>query len=177
MRTVLYILLAGIALFSVDAAAHEPQSSAPDALQGVAVNLGAGVGAPHGIGGGFGEIEVRSASGLGISAHASAGPTGAVGGHVWTPGQRVRFGLGASVGASWSKVVGVAQPASGCSGPPDERQDGSGVFHVGGDLALDHDIGARGAWGLRYGIGASLVAAGCAGGVLPLPTLALYYRM
>ena len=97
MQRILFKLLIPFTLaLSAPAIAHEADTPDPDRLRGSAINLGVGVGAPQGIGGFTAEYDLRAPSGVGVSIHGNAGPTAAVGAHIWSPGQRLRFGLGAS---------------------------------------------------------------------------------
>jgi hypothetical protein len=70
------------------------------------------------------------------------------------------------------------EPVGGRSelpGMSDYGHHGSSVFAAGLGAELDHDVGRPGAFSMRYGVTATGVFAGCAGGILPMPTVALRY--
>jgi hypothetical protein len=145
------------------------------------VSIGAGGGLPYGIGGVSVEALHTGPGGFGISAHAGVGVAATVGAHIWSPGEKVRFGLGSSVSALWEDIgyssgssCGYALVEEGQTAPDPTFQVSPSVYSV--DVAVDHDVGAPGGLGLRYGLGAGLVIAGCVGGILPVPTIALSYR-
>lgn len=145
-------------------------SQAAPRIEGLGVNVGAGFGAHYGLAGALVEVDLRHRSGLGISLDGGLGILASVGAHVWSPGQRVRVGLGANVGASYQSFE------SSCMGPDSPTR--TTRFGMGGlDIAVDHDIGRqRGKLGMRYGLGAAVVGGGCVGFLLPAPQLAFYHR-
>lgn len=102
-----------------------------------------------------------------------AAPSQQPGLRLWSPGQKLRVGLGGDVGMSWNHLVGALTSCSHT--PSDGARSGDGVVTFGGGVDLDHDIGQPGGFGMRYGLGGALVVAGCAGGILPTPTVALRY--
>jgi hypothetical protein len=145
----------------------------------VKVNVGAGGGLPYGVGGAIIEIEGRDRIGPERSAHLGVGVAATVGGHLWSSGERVRVGLGASVSALWQDIGrggSCGYVLTTDDETPPEPSWGITPSLYSADVTIDHDIGSPDGLSLRYGLGAGLVVAGCVGGVLPLPTLALSYR-
>lgn len=137
----------------------------------VSVGVSTGAGWPYGVAGVQAEVGLHSPSGAGASVHLAAGVTASAGGHLWLPGKKLHVGLGGSVGAAWEDLSG----AESCDGSG-TRQPGPSLSTFGADVILDHDIGEPDKLVMRYGAGAAAVVAGCAGGILPLPTVALSYR-
>ena len=144
-------------------------------------SVSAGGGMPYGIGGGNAELRHTGLGGFGVSAHAGVGVAVTVGAHIWSPGEKVRFGLGSSVSALWEDIGYSSGSSCGYALVEEDQVTPEPTFGVSPSVysvavAIDHDIGAAGGLGLRYGLGAGLVIAGCVGRVIPLPTIALSYR-
>ena len=150
-----------------------PPATAQESSSGLSFSAGAGVGPEYGLlGAGF-EVEARHRSGAAIAANLGVGAVPTVGLDVWSPGSRARLGLGVHTGVDWATVF-LGSGSGDCMGPGSSGGRSS-TFLAGARVAVDHDIGAPGAWGLRYGVGADVVAAGCAGGILPTPVIAAHY--
>jgi hypothetical protein len=156
------------------------------------LDIGGGAGVDYAMAGVMGGVDLRIWRGMGFSAAVGVG-TGISGSvYTWSPGERVRFGLGASVWRSWDQLTyqdpccydGPMQapppgaPGPGPNGPPGTCVDygtSSGAFAASIQTALDHDFGAPSGWAIRYGLGLGVVATGGAGAVLPAPSVGVRY--
>lgn len=150
-------------------------------------DLGAGAGVDYAMAGVISGVDLRIWRGMGVSAALGVG-TGLAGSvYTWSPGERVRFGVGASFSSSWDNL---ARQDPGCGdyppGPPPGPGSGPGpegcvhygppgIFAASLQTALDHDFGQPSGWAIRYGLGMGVVAAGGAGAFLPAPSVGLRY--
>ncbi len=168
---------------STPALAHDEEEKR---LRPIGLSVGTGLGVQHGFIGPILEADLRLRSGLGVSAHVSPGALVTAGAHVWSPGKKLRLGLGASVGEFWDDL---GSTGSDCAMNPEqvpnaapEKPPGRPSHPrwqpalVAGDLAFDHDIGRRGHFSLRYGMGVGVTAIDCEFTVFPMPSFAALYR-
>ena len=177
---------------SLPAAAHEGPT--PGQLKernaqraGMNVSVGTGLGNQYSLAGLSAAGELRTKSGLGVSVSTGLGPVASWGLQAWTPGGKIRGGLGLSVGYTWDEFGGQGDvPMTYCSQPAMVEDDGRrrpaaprrdpvtpSVFGL--DLLVDHDIGQARGWNLRYGLGSTAMIGGCAGIVIPMPSVGLSY--
>jgi hypothetical protein len=134
--------------------------------------LGAGLGPSHGLVGQVLEVHFRRADGFGVSFDAGAGLYASGGLSLWSPGQRIRLGLGAHALVGWSELGPGGTRCGEAAAGPDQFSTGSALFVMG---QIEHDFGARNGWGARYGGGLG-VAGGCDAGVVPIPSFSLFWR-
>ena len=186
-RTALLGTLAATAL------ALAPTSAEAARTDHLRLDIGAGAGVDYGLAGMAGGVDLRIWRGMGVSASVGVG-TGISGSvYTWSPGERVRFGLGASVWSSWNNFVyaepccgdyPMGAPPPGAPGPgpgPGVAPGGcvdygpNGAFAASLQTALDHDFGKPSGWAIRYGLGLGVVATGGAGAVLPAPSVGVRY--
>jgi hypothetical protein len=89
------------------------------------LDVGAGAGIDYGLAGVMTGLDVRIWRGMGVSANVGMGAGFGGTAYLWSPGERVRFGTGASVWRTWE--YGWAQ--TGCDRPPmpvmDDREEPS----------------------------------------------------
>ncbi len=182
-------LLAPLAALLLSVAPADAEAARSDHLR---FDVGAGLGVDYGMAGAMGGVDVRVWRGMGASASIGVG-TG-IGGsaYLWSPGNRVRGGMGASMWRTWEPLgVGTcccdpAPPPAGAApgpgpGPDLPPPDGciesmpSGAFAASLQAALDHDFGEPSGWAIRYGLGLGVVATGGAGAILPAPSVGLRY--
>jgi hypothetical protein len=133
----------------------------------------------------MGGVDLRVWRGMGLSANVGVGAGLGGSAYLWSPGRRVRAGVGASAWRSWD--TWRPEPCSSCgtpsyTAPGPQGEPGttieptpSGLFAASLQAAVDHDFGAPGGWAMRYGLGLGVVASGGAGAVLPAPSLGLRY--
>ena len=131
-----------------------------------------GVGPTLGLAGAGVELGYRPRGGFGLTIEGGAGVAASIGAHVWFPGQKLQLGLGGAEAVSWSRI----RPEPSHCGEPRAGGGDPGITFVAADVALAHDIGDVGAWGLRYGLSGGIFASGCVAAILPMPTLSLGYR-
>ena len=149
---------------------------------GLSVSVGSGLGNTYSVLGVNASAELRSQSGLGVSASTGLGPFASWSLQAWSPGAKLRAGLGMSVGYEWSEFAGEGdRPVAYCVTVAERSHHGQArdpadpsVFGL--DLLVDHDVGASRGWKMRYGLGSTVVAAGCAGAVLPMPSVGVSYN-
>jgi hypothetical protein len=156
---------------------------------GMNVSVGTGLGNQYSLAGLSASGSLRTKSGLGVSLSSGLGPVASWGLQAWTPGGKIRGGLGLSVGYTWDELGGESDiPMTYCSQPTTSVvEDGSRRRHVaprpdpvtpsvfGLDLLVDHDIGQARGWNMRYGLGSTAMVGGCAGVVIPMPSVGLSY--
>jgi len=191
------MLVASVCLFgpSLPAAAHD--GPAPGQLKernaqraGMNVSVGTGLGNQYSLAGLSASGELRTKSGLGVSLSGGLGPVASWGLQAWTPGGKIRGGLGLSVGYTWDEFGGQGDmPMTYCAQPttsvvedegrrrhhPAPRPDPVTPSVFGFDLLVDHDIGQARGWNMRYGLGSTAILGGCAGAVIPMPSVGLSY--
>ena len=173
-RTIAVIAALLAALLAPGDAAAGERFVADDYPKGLLFSAGAGVGMEYsGLGAGL-EVEARHDSGAAIALDLGLGSFATAGVDLWSPGHRVRFGAGVTLSRDWESLARAVRRAPGGGGCMATGGDRGASGH-GAHVAVDHDIGAPGHWGLRYGLGAVLVVSGCAGGILPVPVLAANY--
>jgi hypothetical protein len=179
LRSTLLLSLVGATLSFLPASAEAARS---DHLR---VDVGAGMGVDYGMAGAMGGIDLRIWRGMGLSANVGVGAGLGGSAYLWSPGRRVRGGMGASIWRSWntwgpepchpSNPPGYAAP--GPDGPPGPCIEATpdGMFAASLQAALDHDFGEPSGWAIRYGLGLGVVASGGAGAVMPAPSVGLRY--
>ena len=171
------IIASGLAMFAIFSGTAQAHTDTETTLnRPVIASLGSGIGLAYGAAGLSGAVGLQAPNGLGLSVEVGAGVSPAASANLWFPGEKLQLGVGAVILTGWEQLAssfGSSQSQGGCSGPDRDGNDAFGV--MGAQVSLDHDIGAPNGFGMRYGLGGALVIAGCAGGILPTPSVGLHY--